>query len=108
MSSENYIELIAKEKFFDVAKKAVANISYNERIELVEYMKALSDAEHKSMTGTFSVDDRVKYTHKGVTYKGYVNKLYKKYVGVTLVPDGQKIRVPSAMLSKDNPSVVRI
>ena len=106
MSSENYIELIAKEKFFDVAKKAVANISYNERIELVNYIKALSDAEHETMTGTFSVDDRVKYTHKGVTYKGYVNKLYKKYVGVTLVPDGQKIRVPSAMLSKDNPSVI--
>ena len=106
MSSENYIELIAKEKFFDVAKKAVANISYNERIELVNYIKALSDAEHETMTGTFSVDDRVKYTHKGVTYKGYVHRLYKKYVGVTLVPDGQKIRVPSAMLSKDNPSVI--
>ena len=106
MSSENYIELIAKGNFFDVAKKAVSNISYSERIELVEYMKALSNVEHETMTGTFSVDDRVKYTHKGVTYTGYVNRLYKKYVGVTLVPDGQKIKVPSAMLSKDNPSVV--
>ena len=106
MSSENYIELIAKGNFFDVAKKAVSNISYSERIELVEYMKALSNVEHETMTGTFSVDDRVKYTHKGVTYKGYVHRLYKKYVGVTLVPDGQKIKVPSAMLSIDNPSVV--
>ena len=106
MSSENYIELIAKGNFFDVAKKAVSNISYSQRVELVEYMKALSNVEHETMTGTFSVDDRVKYTHKGVTYKGYVNKLYRKYVGVTLVPDGQRIRVPSAMLSIDNPSVV--
>ena len=106
MSSENYIELIAKGNFFDVAKKAVSNISYSQRIELVEYMKALSNVEHETMTGTFSVDDRVKYTHKGVTYKGYVHKLYKKYTGVTLVPDGQKLKVPSAMLSKDNPSVV--
>ena len=102
MSSENYIELIAKGNFFDVAKKAVSNISYSQRIELVEYMKALSNVEHETMTGTFSVDDRVKYTHKGVTYKGYVHRLYKKYVGVTLVPDGQKIKVPSAMLSIDN------
>jgi hypothetical protein len=105
MSSENYIELIAKGNFFDVAKKAVSNISYSQRVELVEYMKALSNVEHETMTGTFSVDDRVKYTHKGVTYKGYVHKLYKKYVGVTLV-DGQRIKVPSAMLSIDNPSVV--
>ena len=105
MSSENYIELIAKGKFFDVAKKAVSNISYSERIELVEYMKALSNVEHETMTGTFSVDDRVKYTHKGVTYKGYVHKLYKKYTGVTLA-DGKRLKVPSAMLSIDNPSVV--
>ena len=105
MSSENYIELIAKGNFFDVAKKAVSNISYSQRIELVEYMKALSNVEHETMTGTFSVDDRVKYTHKGVTYKGYVHKLYKKYTGVTLA-DGKRIKVPSAMLSIDNPSVV--
>ena len=57
MSSENYIELIAKGNFFDVAKKAVSNIYYSQRIELVEYMKALSNVEHETMTGTFSVDD---------------------------------------------------
>ena len=74
--SSNYIELIAKEKFFDVAKKAVSNLSYNERVELVNYIRTLSDAEHITMTGTFSVDDRVKYTHKGVTHTGYVYKLY--------------------------------
>ncbi len=107
MSSENYIELIQKNKFFDVAKKAVSNISYSERIELVNYMKALSNAEHVTMTGTFSVADRVKYTHKGVSYTGYVHKLYKKYVGVTLL-DGQKIKVPSAMLSKNDPSPVYV
>ena len=105
MSSENYIELIQKDKFFDVAKKAVSNLSYNERVELVNYIRTLSDAEHITMTGTFSVDDRVKYTHKGVTHTGYVYKLYKKYVGVTLL-GGQKIKVPSAMLSKSNPYIV--
>tara|TARA_E500000178_G_scaffold284540_1_gene285829 strand:+ start:61781 stop:62056 length:276 start_codon:yes stop_codon:yes gene_type:complete len=91
MSSENYM----------MAKRAVSNLSYNERIELVQFMKSLNSHEHVVATGTFSEGDKVQFTHKGVTHSGTVYKTFKKYVGVEY-DDYKRVRVPSAMLTVVN------
>ena len=88
MSSENYI----------VAKRAVSNLSYSERIELNRFMKSLNNHEHAVATGTFSEGDKVKFTHKGVTHSGTVFKTFKKYVGVEY-DWATRVKVPAAWLT---------
>ena len=90
MSSENYM----------MAMRAVSNLSYNERVELVQFMKSLNSHENVVATGTFSEGDKVQFTHKGVTHTGTVYKTFKKYVIV--VDDYKRVRVPAAMLTMVN------